>query len=67
MRKLFTILPMTMGLVGSMGSRKSVNSRFSSPGHRHQRDITFADGRKLFLGSSGTGAPLDGRDPNDKK
>jgi hypothetical protein len=25
------------------------------------RDVTFADGRKLFLGSSGTGAPLDGK------
>ena len=23
------------------------------------RDITFADGRKLFLGSSGTGAPVE--------
>jgi len=28
------------------------------------RDITFADGQKLFMGSSGTGAPRDGRDPN---
>src|SRR5687767_4507487 len=27
------------------------------------RDVTFADGRRLFLGSSGTGAPADGRDP----
>ena len=26
------------------------------------RDITFADGRKFFMGSSGTGAPQDGRD-----
>ena len=24
------------------------------------RDITFSDGKKLFLGSSGTGAPRDG-------
>mgnify|MGYP003394452490 CR=1 FL=1 len=31
------------------------------------RDISFADGRKLFMGSSGTGAPLDGRDPTEKK
>lgn len=31
------------------------------------RDITFPDGRTLFMGSSGTGAPKDGRDPNDKK
>ena len=29
------------------------------------RDVTFIDGSKLFLGSSGTGAPLDGRDPTD--
>ena len=26
------------------------------------RDITFTDGRKFFLGSSGTGAPEDGAD-----
>ena len=30
------------------------------------RDISFADGRKLFMGSSGTGAPLDGRDPTGR-
>jgi len=30
------------------------------------RDITFPDGRKLFLGSSGTGAPRDGRDQSEK-
>ena len=29
------------------------------------RNITYPDGRKLFLGSSGTGAPLDGADPGD--
>ena len=26
------------------------------------RDVTFQDGRKFFMGSSGTGAPRDGRD-----
>ena len=31
------------------------------------RNITFIDGRKLFLGSSGTGAPRDGSDPVEKK
>ena len=31
------------------------------------RDITFPDGRKLFMGSSGTGAPLDGRDASEPK
>ena len=30
------------------------------------RDVTFTDGRKMFLGSSGTGAPRDGRDPTEK-
>jgi hypothetical protein len=29
------------------------------------RDITFPDGRTLFMGSSGTGAPKDGRDPTE--
>jgi len=31
------------------------------------RNITFVDGKKLFLGSSGTGAPNDGADPTEKK
>ena len=30
------------------------------------RDITFPDGRTLFMGSSGTGAPRDGKDRNEK-
>jgi len=30
------------------------------------RDVTFTDGRKLFLGSSGTGAPKDGADPTER-
>jgi len=30
------------------------------------RDITFPDGRKLFMGSSGTGAPKDGADETEK-
>ena len=29
------------------------------------RNVTYPDGRKLFLGSSGTGAPLDGADQSD--
>ena len=31
------------------------------------RDLTFADGRRLFLGSSGTGAPRDGRDTTEPR
>ena len=30
------------------------------------RDVTFPDGRKLFMGSSGTGAPKDGRDTSER-
>ena len=30
------------------------------------RDLTFRDGTKLFMGSSGTGAPRDGRDPTER-
>ena len=30
------------------------------------RDITYPDGRTLFMGSSGTGAPRDGRDPKER-
>lgn len=30
------------------------------------RDLTLPDGKKLFLGSSGTGAPRDGKDPTEK-
>jgi len=29
------------------------------------RNVTYPDGRKLFLGSSGTGAPLDGADQSE--
>ena len=30
------------------------------------RDLTLADGRRLFMGSSGTGAPVDGRDTSER-
>jgi Family of unknown function (DUF6152) len=30
------------------------------------RDLTFSDGRRLFVGSSGPGAPRDGKDLTDK-
>ena len=36
-----------------------------SPLKANGRNITFLDGRKLFLGSSGTGAPTDGADPTE--
>ena len=31
------------------------------------RDLTFPSGQKLFMGSSGTGAPRDGRDPTERQ
>jgi len=31
------------------------------------RDVTFTDGSKIFMGSSGTGAPSDGRDPTERQ
>lgn len=31
------------------------------------RDVTFTDGRKVFMGSSGTGAPKDGADASEGK
>jgi len=34
--------------------------------HANGRDLTFTDGRKLFMGSSGTGAPRDGKDATEK-
>jgi hypothetical protein len=30
------------------------------------RDLSFPDGRKIFMGSSGTGAPRDGTDPRER-
>ena len=37
------------------------------PHRANGRVMTYADGRKLFVGSSGTGAPLDGNDPTEQK
>ena len=31
------------------------------------RDVLLPDGKKLFVGSSGTGAPRDGRDPTEQR
>ena len=42
---------------------------FMSKAHPHRangRVMTYADGRTLFVGSSGTGAPTDGRDPTER-
>jgi len=31
------------------------------------REVTLPDGKKLFIGSPGTGAPADGRDPGERR
>lgn len=51
-----------IGTVIVVAGYKAKDGRMRANG----RDITFPDGRTLFMGSSGTGAPRDGRDPNDK-
>ena len=40
---------------------QAIDSAFRANG----RDVTLPDGRRLFAGSSGTGAPRDGRDATE--
>jgi uncharacterized protein DUF6152 len=40
-------------------------ARDHSQNRANGRNVTYPDGRKLFLGSSGTGAPVDGADPTE--
>jgi hypothetical protein len=40
-------------------------ARDHSVNRANGRNITYSDGKKLFLGSSGTGAPIDGADPTE--
>ena len=51
-----------IGTVIVVSGYKAKDGRMRANG----RDITFPDGRTLFMGSSGTGAPKDGKDPNDR-
>jgi hypothetical protein len=51
-----------VGTVIVVAGYKAKDGRLRANG----RDITFPDGRTLFMGSSGTGAPRDGKDPNEK-
>ena len=51
-----------VGTVIVVSGYKAKDGRLRANG----RDITYPDGRTLFMGSSGTGAPKDGRDPNEK-
>ena len=51
-----------IGTVIVVSGYKAKDGRLRANG----RDITFPDGRTLFMGSSGTGAPRDGKDPNER-
>ncbi len=52
----------------AVGMQIVVDGYASKDGTRRAngRDLTLPDGRTLFLGSSGTGAPLDGRDATER-
>jgi hypothetical protein len=51
-----------VGTVIVVAGYKAKDGRLRANG----RDITLPDGRTLFMGSSGTGAPKDGKDPNER-
>jgi hypothetical protein len=51
-----------VGTIIMVSGYKAKDGRMRANG----RDITLPDGRTLFMGSSGTGAPRDGKDPNER-
>ena len=53
-----SLLPGTMIVVDGYQSKDRSN-------RANGRDVTLEDGRKIFMGSSGTGAPKDGADPTE--
>tara|TARA_E500000331_G_scaffold88854_3_gene84690 strand:- start:10505 stop:10978 length:474 start_codon:yes stop_codon:yes gene_type:complete len=55
-----SLLPGTVIVVDGYQSKDRSN-------RANGRDITFTDGSKIFMGSSGTGAPRDGRDPRERQ
>ena len=51
--------------VGTVLVIDGYQARDHSLNRANGRNVTYPDGRKLFLGSSGTAAPTDGADPTD--
>jgi hypothetical protein len=51
------------------GTEIAVDGYQSKDGSRRAngRALTFPDGKRLFMGSSGTGAPRDGLDPTQPR
>jgi hypothetical protein len=61
MRNGITRDSLKVGTIITVSGYKAKDGRNRANG----RDITLPDGRTLFVGSSGTGAPRDGKDPGD--
>jgi hypothetical protein len=57
-------LPIGSGIV--VRGYQSKDRRCKPACKANGRDLAFSDGRKVFMGSSGTGAPKDGTDPSDR-
>jgi len=63
LRRGFTKESLKPGTVITVDGYQSKDRSYRANG----RDMTFPDGTKLFMGSSGTGAPRDGKDPTEPK
>ena len=61
-RRGFTKDSLKAGTVITVEGYRAKNGAFRANG----RDLVLADGKRLFLGSSGTGAPVDGKDASEK-
>ena len=55
-----SLMPGTMIIVDGYQSKDRSN-------RANGRDVTLESGEKIFMGSSGTGAPDDGRDPTERR
>ena len=62
------VLPVTFNGTRAEAGTKIVVDGYQSKDRSNRangRDVTFPDGKKLFMGSSGTGAPRDGKDATE--
>ena len=66
-RRGFTKQSVTPGMEVVVSGFRSLDPACRPICRANGRDIAFPDGKKLFMGSSGTGAPADGKDPTEKK
>ena len=61
-RRGFTKGAVTEGMEITVEGFQAKNGKLRANG----RDLVLPDGKRLFMGSSGTGAPRDGRDDTEK-